>query len=193
MMDLVYPQSPARLERGAVRGDASEMLPIVDINGVVLSQAPRSFCHGDGGGGLAHLHPTVHVHLIDRQARIYLQKRSETKKQFPGMWDTAVGGHVTYGEYVRETLYREAGEEIGLFDFSPVPLEPYLWESGTEKELVFPFAAVGSFALRPDGDEVSEGRWWTIPEIESSLGAGVFTANFEFEFARFAQSLLNLL
>jgi isopentenyldiphosphate isomerase len=31
---------------------------------------------------------------------LYLQKRSETKDIQPGKWDTAVGGHVDYGETI---------------------------------------------------------------------------------------------
>ena len=45
-----------------------------------------------------------------------------------------------------------------------------VWESEQEKELVNVFAAVGNFMLKPDGSEVSEGRYWSMDEIEASLG-----------------------
>ena len=55
------------------------------------------------------------------------------------------------------------------------------------------FAAVGSFELHPDMDEVDEGRWWTLEDIDASLGKGVFTPNFESEFQMIRRSLLALL
>jgi hypothetical protein len=42
-------------------------------------------------------------------------------------------------------------------------------------------------------DEVDEGRWWTLEDIDASLGKGVFTPNFESEFQMIRRSLLALL
>lgn len=189
MIELIYPLEPAPLLKGVKPVRSVEMLPVVDQYGVVEAQASRSFCHGPQHP----LHPVVHLHIIDRMGRIYLQKRSPHKKLYPNVWDSAVGGHISYGEYVPEALFREAGEEIGLVDFNPTPLDAYVWECATDHELVFVFATVGSFDLHPDNAEVAEGRWWTFDEIRTNLGRGMFTANFEHEFARFGDTLLSLL
>lgn len=189
MIELIYPAETARLYAGATFSSPSEMLPVVDENGVVISQAPRAFCHS-----ARHLlHPVVHLHIIDRNARIYLQKRAASKKQYPNMWDTAVGGHISYGEYVQEALFREAEEELGLTDFNPLPLDTYVFECNAERELVCAFAAVGNFSLHPDNEEVSEGRWWTAEEIEAASGKGILTSNFESEYSRFKDKLLSFL
>ena len=50
------------------------------------------------------LHPVVHLHLFNSRGELYLQKRPEWKDIQPGRWDTAVGGHVDYGETVDEKL-----------------------------------------------------------------------------------------
>lgn len=189
MTELIYPVEPAPVLRGCKVAKAAEMLPVVDVNGYVVAQASRSYCHS----GVKPLHPVVHLHIINRNSEIYLQKRSATKELLPLYWDTAVGGHISYGEHVIEALYREASEELGLFDFNPFPICSYLFESDIEKELVNVFAAVGSPALHPDGAEVEEGRWWPVEEIESSMGKNILTPNFEGEFARIKNSLVALL
>ena len=175
--------------RGATGKPKEEMLPVVEENGIVVAQMARSFAHG----GTKPLHPVVHLQVIDRFGRIFLQKRGATKKLLPGYWDTAVGGHVTYGETVIEALFREAREEIGLSDFNPVDLDTYVWESETERELVHVFAAVGNFKLKPVNDEVEEGRYWTEKEIARALGKGILTPNFENEYQRVGRALLDLL
>ena len=130
MIDIIYPVGNAPVMKGAKITRSIEMLPVIDTDGIVIAQASRSFCHG------AHrpLHPVVHLHIVNRQGDIYLQKRSMTKKLLPGKWDTAVGGHISYGESVLEALVREAGEELGFFDFNPIEMDRYIFESEVEKE-----------------------------------------------------------
>ena len=185
-MELVYPVSIAPLAAG--NKGTREMLPVVQPTGTVVARASRASCHA-----AKLLHPVVHLHIIDRFGRIYLQHRSAKKSIFPLYWDTAVGGHVGYGEYLKEALFREAGEELAFYDFNPVPLTSYVWDSAVEHELVSVYAAMGHFDLRPDGDEVIEGRWWEVSEIEESMGKSILTPNFEYEFGMIRKSLFSLL
>ena len=62
-----------------------------------------------------------------------------------------------------------------------------------ERELVNVFATVGNFELNPCNEEVSQGRYWDMEEIEANLDKGIFTPNFEQEFRSTKQSLLALL
>ena len=116
-----------------------------------------------------------------------------TKDIQPGKWDTAVGGHVSYGESIIEAVYREAFEELRFMEFNPIHLETYEFESAVEREMVSVFAAVGSFELTPDPDEVEEGRWWPVEEIDANIGKNIFTPNFESEFQMIRHKLLALL
>lgn len=195
MFELIYPVDPAPMIPG-LKADsagggscADEIFPVVEESGLVIGRAARKYCHG----GSRLLHPVVHLHIIDREERIYLQKRSMKKDIQPGKWDTAVGGHVGYGESLVEALLRESMEELHLTRFNPVYIGTYTYDSERECELVNIFAAVGSFDMRPDRDEVTEGRFWTLGEIDGSMGKNVFTPNFEMEFGNIRDKLLALL
>lgn len=195
MIELIYPFDIAPVVPAptagskAVTAHGSEWFPIVLPSGMVIGRSTREYCHS----GAKPLHPVIHIHIIDRFSRIYLQKRSMHKDIQPGKWDTAVGGHVSYGESLIEAVYREASEELGFTEFNPIYLETYEFESAIEKEMVNIFAAVGSYELHPDLDEVDEGRWWELDDIDANLGKGVFTPNFESEFQMIRNSLLALL
>lgn len=189
MIELLYPMQIARVLRDAEGTRAEEMLPVLDENGQVVAQMSRSYAHG----GSKRIHPVVHLHLVDRMGRVCLQKRSMSKKLLPGRWDTAVGGHVSYGETIDETLYREASEELGLTDFNPVLLDTYIYESDIEREMIFVFAAVGNHQLPYANDEVDELKYWTEEEISAARGRSILTPNFESEYDRIHDALFALL
>ncbi len=167
-----------------VISDAEEWLPVVDEEGRILGKALRSYCHN----GSRTLHPVVHLHLLNSDSSLYLQKRSMTKLVQPGKWDTAVGGHLAYGESIEESLMREAMEEIGLQDFKAVPAIKYRWDSDIESELVYSFIAYNGKPDALSSVEISEGKFWKVKEIERNLGKGIFTPNFEHEFGMLKKS-----
>ncbi len=195
MIDLIYPYDMAPVVPAPTAGAApvkargGEWFPIVAPSGLVIGRSSREYCHS----GAKPLHPVIHIHIIDRYSRVYLQKRSMNKDIQPGKWDTAVGGHVSYGESLMEAVYREASEELGFTEFNPMYMETYEFESSIEREMVNVFAVVGSYDLRPDFEEVDEGRYWELEDIDANIGKGVFTPNFESEFRMIRKSLLALL
>ncbi|HEY5569865.1 MAG TPA: NUDIX domain-containing protein [Bacteroidales bacterium] len=155
-----------------------EWFPLVDEQGAVIGKATRTECHS----GSFLLHPVVHLHLFNTKGELYLQKRSMTKDIQPGKWDTAVGGHIDYGETVEEALYREVREEIAITGFTPSFLKSYTFRSNVEFELVHTFKTVCDTLPNPDPSELDDGRYWTLSEIEANLGKEVFTPNFESEY-----------
>ena len=165
-----------------------EIFPIVDESGNTIGKATRGECHN----GSKLLHPVVHLHLFDSSGRIYLQQRPLWKDIQPGKWDTAVGGHIDYGETVEEALMRETREELGLTGVSATFLLQYVFESEREKELVHVFRATYDGEVCPS-DELDGGRFWTMDELKEAFGKGVFTPNFESEFQMIRAQLLALL
>lgn len=106
---------------------------------------------------------------IQQQRRIVSAKRPEWKDIQPGKWDTSVGGHVDLGESVEMALKREAGEELGISDFTPQLLTHYVFESDREKELVFSHKTVFDGPISPS-EELAGGRFWPLDEIRQNLG-----------------------
>ena len=156
-----------------------ELFPVVDEEGNILDAATRGECHN----GSMKLHPVVHLHVMNSQGELYLQKRPLWKDIQPGRWDTSVGGHVDLGENVDRALRREAREELGITEFVPEQLYRYVFESTRERELVYSFCTVYEGEIRPS-EELDGGRFWTAEEIRTNLGRGVFTPNFEDEWRR---------
>ncbi len=158
----------------------TERLPIVDTEGRVTGSATRGKCHG----GSMWLHPVVHLHVFDMHGRIYLQKRPDWKEIQPGKWDTAVGGHVDYGEDIVSALRREAREELGLTDICPEFVTRYIFESDQERELVYAYRVTTDLTPRPT-EELAGGRFWTFAEIEDAIATGnILTPNFIEEYRR---------
>lgn len=157
-----------------------EWFPLVDEAGNVIGKATRRECHS----GSMLLHPVVHLHIFDSQGRLYLQRRSMSKEIQPGKWDTAVGGHVDYGETIDVALHREVREELGITRFEPQHCFTYLFQSNVERELVYSYRTIYEGDIVIDPVEIDEGRYWPIEEIRGNIGKGVFTPNFESEFQR---------
>lgn len=162
----------------ARRDDSSEMFPLVDEQGNLVGAATRGECHN----GSRLLHPVVHLHVFNSRGELYLQKRPEWKDIQPGRWDTAVGGHFALGENAEQALRREAEEEIGITDYEPRFVTAYIYDSETEREMVFVYRTVYDGPVTPS-DELDGGRFWSVAEIRKNLGSGVFSNNFESEIA----------
>ena len=158
-----------------------ELLPVTDENGNVTGSIDRKTAHS----GSKILHPVVHLHVFNSRGELYLQKRPDWKDIQPGKWDTATGGHVSYGEGIAEALKREVEEEIGITDFVPEPLGRYVFESKVEKDMINVFRTTYDGDIRPNAQELDTGRFWSRNEIIENIGKGVFTPNFENEYRKF--------
>jgi isopentenyldiphosphate isomerase len=163
---------------------AEEMLTRVTEADEVLGPVPRSHVHGNP----SLIHRSVHVLVVSRDGRLLLQKRSMRKDVQPGRWDTSVGGHVGFGQSYEEAARREAEEELGMRPDTLLFLYPSRIRNSIESENIHTFLHVGDGPFRPEPGEIDELRFWSRKEIEGELGLGVFTSNFEEEFALFLAS-----
>jgi isopentenyldiphosphate isomerase len=163
-----------------------EIFQLVDERGRPAGSAAREVCHGNPK--LIHL--TVHLHVLDGAGRLFLQKRAMTKDTHPGEWDSSVGGHVRAGESAEYALLRETREELGIEAAGARPLYEFLYRSGdfeTEYVRAFSLTCSGGFVL--DKEEIDDGRFFGLEEIEGLVGTGVLTPMFEYEFPLLRKAL----
>lgn len=90
-----------------------EILTVFDEAGTPVGEATRKEIHQKG-----LLHEVAHIWVVSQiegTTWLWFQQRAFTKADFPGFYDTAVGGHIAAGEDPLPAAVREMGEEIGLF------------------------------------------------------------------------------
>jgi len=120
-----------------------------------------------------------------------LQRRPDWKDIQPGKWDTAVGGHIDYGETPDEALQREVREELCITDFKAEFVDKYIFESQRERELVYVNRTTYNGEIRPSTEELDGGRFWSMREVREAMGRNILTPNFESEFRRCFMHELN--
>ena len=96
-------------EAGFVHAWRDEQLAVRDAGGNVIGSVER--------GVVRQLGIATHaVHLVGRapDGRHWVQQRSLTKANDPGLWDTLMGGMVPASDTLLRALARETWEEAGL-------------------------------------------------------------------------------
>lgn len=177
------PGSLARARPLAYTGTMSgqeEWFDVVDLEGRVVSKATRSECHGNP----SLIHQAVHVLVFNHAGALFLQQRSPRKDIQPGKWDTSVGGHLALGEAPREAAIREMTEELGVVPGDLYPAYRYLWKSPVETEWIVAFHTRHDGPFQLQAEELADGRFWSLEEIETQRNRDVFTPQFEQEFSR---------
>jgi isopentenyl-diphosphate Delta-isomerase len=137
-----------------------EWFDVVDENDAVIGREPRSVVHATN-----LLHRAVHILVFNKQGEVFLQKRSMTKDQCPGMWGTSSAGHVDSGEEYDHAAKREFREELGI---EPPPLKRLFKikscrETGYEHVWVYSCECDGPFTL--DKEEIDYGKWVPVKEL----------------------------
>lgn len=162
-----------------------EYFDIIDNNGNIIGKATRRECHSNKS--LAHR--VVHVLVFNSKSELFLQKRSTNKFIQPGKWDTSVGGHLSLGETFEEAVYREMKEELGIENITVRHLYDYWLRNEIETEFVRSYMCIYDGEITINTDEIDDGRFWQLSGIESNLGSGMFTPNFEQEYGKYLDYL----
>ncbi|MDH3693458.1 MAG: NUDIX domain-containing protein [Gammaproteobacteria bacterium] len=143
---------------------SEEIFDVVDDTDNVIDQQPRSFVHANN-----LLHRSIHILVFNDAGGVFLQKRSLSKDENPGVWDASVSGHLDQGESYEDCAVREAQEEIGLW-ITQDELG-FCFKLGASAETAYEFSCVykvysqGPFKLDPV--EVDHGDWFEPAYIGS--------------------------
>lgn len=82
---------------------------MVNEQDAVIGRRPRSEVHR-----LDLRHRAVHVLLFNSRGELFLQQRSLSKDNWPGVWDSSASGHLDSGEDYDPCVLRELQEELGV-------------------------------------------------------------------------------
>ncbi len=110
-------------------------------------------------------------HVFDGTHKVFLPKRSTTKKFLPGVYELP-GGHIEYGEDIVSGLVREIREEFGMRVQVGDPFYVFTYTNpvkGSHSIEVVYFARftnpIEDITLHPD--DHSSFRWFTESEVRS--------------------------
>jgi isopentenyl-diphosphate delta-isomerase type 1 len=164
--------------------DSSELFDVVDSEDRVTGQATRGEVHAQG-----LLHRSVHILVFNSQGELFLQKRAMTKDENPGYWDSSAAGHVNAGEEYRTSADRELMEELGI----SVELQFFMKFSASRETLgehVETYLCTTDQKITINLTEISEGRYWPIPELKESIRKhpSLFTSTFHLLFDNYLKS-----
>ena len=94
---------------GVAHAWRDEQLAVTDADGRTLGTVERAVVRPLGITTFA-----VHLTAFRPMAGIWVQQRSLTKPNDPGLWDTLVGGMIPASDSMAQALERETWEEAGL-------------------------------------------------------------------------------
>lgn len=87
-----------------------EVLDLVDEQDNVIGSVTRKEVYAQG----LRNYRVIHAFIINSEGKIWIPRRVETKKLYPGGLDYSIAGHVESGETYEEALVKEAQEEANL-------------------------------------------------------------------------------
>ena len=120
-------------------------------------------------------HVTVHICVFNAESQILIQKRTDDREVFPGLWDISAAGSALTKETSREAAHRETLEEIGL-DHDFTYEQAYLTVHGSsflaDWYLVDDDCDLDSLSIQKE--EVAEIRWASLDEILAMKRSGKF-------------------
>ncbi|MCF8211959.1 MAG: NUDIX domain-containing protein [Rhodoferax sp.] len=87
----------------------NEMLAVRGADGGVVGQIERGAVRALGIATRA-----VHLVGCDEGGQVWIQQRSLNKSTDPGLWDTLMGGMISFADTLQSALERETWEEAGI-------------------------------------------------------------------------------
>ena len=161
----------------------SEELILVDTQDNETGHRSKAECH-DGDG---ILHRAFSLFLFNGHRELLLQRRSESKRLWPGYWSNSCCSHPRRGESIHTATQRRLSDELNVtatleyvYKFR---YQASFGDAGAENELCHVFLGTTGGVLRPNVSEIAEVRFVTARELSAELeaDADAFTPWFSME------------
>ena len=166
-----------------------EVFEIFNEKNEPVGKASRSEVHEKG-----LFHRGIDLFLVNSKGKIFLTRRAKTKDTSSGVWGLSVGEHVKPGESFMDAAIRGLKEELGITNAKVVQIKgPRLftitYEDGKkDNEFDALFLAESDEKITMDKGEISEGKFYTLEEIEKKIEEGrIFTPFFQIEWEEFKE------
>jgi len=154
-----------RLEESPLTTDPQhELLDVVDDNNVVIATATRGEIHKKG-----LRHRACHIIVFNRSGDVFVQRRSLSKDNGAGLWDSSSAGHVDSGEAYLECAVREIKEELGLAVAASELNEKFLLVAHPDNGMEFAkvYSLVTTQQPVPDAIEIMDSKWCQLVELDA--------------------------
>lgn len=156
-------------EKNRIVSSEDEQLILVDASDNEVGHLSKALCH-DGAGVL---HRAFSLFLFNGSGELLLQKRSETKRLWPGFWSNSCCSHPRRGESMDIATTRRLNDELNV-DTVLEHVYQFCYtadfgEAGSENELCHVY--LGKIDGRPqaNGSEISSVRFVSSYELEQEL------------------------
>ncbi|HLB36849.1 MAG TPA: isopentenyl-diphosphate Delta-isomerase [Gemmatimonadales bacterium] len=147
--------------------DQGERVILVDERDAPVGELEKLEAHRRGA-----LHRAFSVFVHDREGRVLLQRRAQSKYHSGGLWSNTCCGHPRPGENTGAAATRRLREEMG-FECRLEAAGGFLYRARlgdlTEHEFDHVFAGRFDGDPRPDPAEVAEWGWTHVDQLTRDL------------------------
>ena len=156
-------------EKNRIVSSEDEQLILVDSSDNEVGHLSKALCH-DGGGVL---HRAFSLFLFNESGELLLQKRSETKRLWPGFWSNSCCSHPRRGESMDIATARRLDDELNI-DTSLEHVYQFCYtagfgEAGSENELCHVYLGTVDGEPQPNDSEISRVRFISSVKLEQEL------------------------
>lgn len=163
-----------------------EWLPVVNVSGEVTGRLAKSVSVNLKN---RYMHPVVRIGIIYK-SNIFLKVRETTRILDPGKLDHPLETYIGYKQDVKEAV-NDLLLKVSNKDKLPIRfLVKYEFENEITKRLIYLYIATIDEEESYSHLHLSDGRLWSMNQIEDNLGRGVFSENFELEYDYLKNTIL---
>lgn len=156
-------------KKNRIVSSEDEQLILVDSSDNEVGYLSKALCHD----GVGVLHRAFSLFLFNESGELLLQKRSETKRLWPGFWSNSCCSHPRRGESMDIATARRLNDELNI-DTSLEHVYRFCYTAnfgvaGSENELCHVYLGKVEGKPQPNDSEISSVRFIASNRLEREL------------------------